>query len=186
MSIHKVYFNLFNTILSIPVIFILATTTGTAQIKPKQKSENSVTNPKLKKEVKKEIAKSDTSLTVVSNSHSVDIKLVPADKLSKEYTDALKQVLKLDTGQYNKMFLVNKNLIDKIDALVYSSKDYPSFQKGIKVADKERLTKYRSILSPDQLKSYTEDSTLTGLNKVIYKNSVNQKVQMKDSKTTDL
>jgi hypothetical protein len=114
--------------------------------------------------------KTDTSLNAVKNgSVNSKVKLIPPDKLTREYTDALKQVLNLSNAQYDKMLQVNRALIDKIDALVYSSKDYSSFLLGLKLADKMRMDKYKVFLTPIQLKTYVQDSTLSGLNKVSLK-----------------
>lgn len=99
------------------------------------------------------------------SNHS-QIKLLPPEKLTKDYTDALKQILNLSNAQYNRMIQVNRVLIDQIDALVYSSKDYPSFLLGLKLADKARMDKYRVFLTPSQFKAYSQDSSLSGFNKV--------------------
>jgi|GEM_PF-3125849 len=96
-----------------------------------------------------------------------EVKLLPPEKLSKDYTAALKQILNLSNAQYDKMLLVNRALIEKIDALVYTSKDYSTFRQGIKLADKTRFEKYKVFLTPQQLKAYSQDSSLTGLNKVL-------------------
>jgi len=110
-----------------------------------------------------------------STNHS-QVKLLPPEKLTKDYTDALKQILNLNNAQYDKMLQVNRALIDKIDALVYSSKDYSTFLQGLKLADKIRLDKYKVFLTPNQFKAYTQDSSLSGLNKVNVKNNVSSGV----------
>ncbi len=116
--------------------------------------------------------------TVKAGSSSLNrqsmVHLLPPDKLAKDYTDALKQILNLNALQYDKIIQVNRVLIDKIDALIYSSKDYGTFKQGLTVANKERLDHYKEILSPAQLKSYTQDSTLTGLVKVMTKTPVSE------------
>jgi hypothetical protein len=121
---------------------------------------------------KKEILVSKNSDTIkpVENKNRTTT-LQPPDKLSKDYSEALKQVLSLDNSQYSRILTVNRDLIEKIDDLVYSSKDYSTFKEGIKIADQERLFKYKSILNPSQLKMYVADGSLSGLNKVMAKNS---------------
>jgi len=89
--------------------------------------------------------------------------LLPAPERTKQYTDALKQVLRLNDDQYNRLKPVNADFIKQIDKLTQTSKDNVSFQQGIMEADKIRVEKYRTILNAKQFKIYTDNPQLSGL-----------------------
>ena len=90
----------------------------------------------------------------------------PAASLrSKEYTDAIRQVLNLTDEQTKKLIDVNTVFISQIDKLVKTSKKSIDFKQGLEQADRQRVEYYSKILNAKQFRVYEGTPQLSGLTK---------------------
>ncbi len=82
---------------------------------------------------------------------------------SKEYTEAIRQVLNLTDEQTRKLVDVNTVFIGQIDKLTKTTKSAIEFQQGIQQADRQRVEYYNKIMNARQFKVYEETPQLSGL-----------------------
>lgn len=82
---------------------------------------------------------------------------------SKEYTDAIRQVLNLTDDQTRRLIDVNTIFISQIDKLTKTAKSPVEFQQGITQADRQRVEFYSKIMTAKQFKVYEETPQLSGL-----------------------
>ena len=120
-------------------------------------------NIKPKAGIKSTVATENSVRTSTGVNNGSVIPLTTAIDRSKEYTNALKQVLNLSEDQSHKMTEVNTVLIQQIDKLSKSSRNSAEFQQGLQEADRSRVEGYNKILTTKQFKVYTETPQLSGL-----------------------
>ena len=149
----------------------LSNSTGTSQnyrqgTNPSQDGVNSIKGSQFKSKMTENTALASKKV------------LLPVTERSKQYTDALKQVINFSDVQYKKMLLANNVFITQIDQLGKSSKDNLSFQRGLQEADKARVETYKTILDDKQLKMYLDNPSLSGLREASI-------VEIKDGLITD-
>ena len=120
-------------------------------------------NIKLKAGTKSTIAAENSVRTGSGVNNGSAIPLTTAIERSKEYTNALKQVLNLSEDQSHKMIDINTFLIQQIDKLSKSSRNNTEFQQGLQEADRIRVEGYYKILTVKQFKVYTDTPQLSGL-----------------------
>lgn len=129
---------------------------------PSTSKNNASTNePAIKsKSIVKPGTATDKELRATNGS---SIPLVSALDRSKEYTNALKQVLNMTDDQTRKMTEVNTVFIQQIDKLSKVSKNNTEFQLGLTDADRTRVEGYNKLLTARQFKVYTDTPQLSGL-----------------------
>ena len=120
-------------------------------------------NNKPKTGIKSTVGAENNNRSNAGANNGSAIPLTTAIERSKEYTNALKQVLNLSDDQSHKMIEINTALIQQIDKLSKSSKNTAEFQLGLQEADHSRVDGYSKILTPKQFKVYTDTPQLSGL-----------------------
>lgn len=73
---------------------------------------------------------------------------------AKKITDNMKEQLSLNESQYDKVFIINKEFLQKAIENRESSKTKVDKAKKLKELDDSRDTKLKSVLSADQVKLY--------------------------------
>jgi len=120
-------------------------------------------NNKPKTGIKSTVGAENNNRSNAGVNNGSAIPLTTAIERSKEYTNALKQVLNLSDDQSHKMIEINTALIQQIDKLSKSSRNNAEFQLGLQEADHSRVDGYSKILTPKQFKVYTDTPQLSGL-----------------------
>ncbi|MCR5861329.1 hypothetical protein LRS05_03825 [Flavobacterium sp. J372] len=73
---------------------------------------------------------------------------------AKKITENMKEQLSLNESQYDKVFIINKEFLQKAIENRESSKTKVDKAKKLKELDDSRDTKLKSVLSADQVKLY--------------------------------